>query len=255
VNLEEYRQRRTAISQALRVFVQPFAALLPARPTQQVFAQWVEAVYPAVYRARMEHYRLAEQFYREAREEALGRDEPVDFPRRNYGPDDLMRGLLARPTIPDPTTATGDDSDEDGEETLEDQQVLVSEVVDVAEQHALDGGREAMVDAARHDERALGYARVATGETTCAFCLMLVSRGPVYKDRNSALLRDGTSEPYHPRCDCEAVPVFERSTWPGRDQYLEMERAWAEHANGNLKDWRAWVEGRVRDEEDTAASA
>lgn len=53
------------------------------------------------------------------------------------------------------------------------------------------------------------YARVPTGAETCAFCLMLASRGAVYgSDRDATLRRDG--QRYHSDCDCTPTPV-----WPG----------------------------------------
>ncbi|OLT27752.1 hypothetical protein BJF83_17355 [Nocardiopsis sp. CNR-923] len=129
---------------------------------------------------------------------------------------------------------------------------MIEDALGVALRHASAGGREGMVDAARHDPKALGYARITVGTENCAFCLMLVSRGPVYRSESAALLRDGTSEPYHDRCDCIAVPVFDRDDWPGRDEYLEMQRLWDEHANGNLKNWRRFIESR-RDRENSQA--
>lgn len=87
----------------------------------------------------------------------------------------------------------------------------------------------------------LGWARVATGRETCAWCLMLVSRGPVYKGADSAGLDlendtakrmiaagedvSGFMEQWHVGCDCKVVPVFKETVWPGRaakDRALEL---------------------------------
>lgn len=59
----------------------------------------------------------------------------------------------------------------------------------------------------RRDPAGATYARVPRGRTTCAFCLMLASRGPVYGSKNSA-----AGNHYHTKCDCEAEPV-----WSGAD--------------------------------------
>lgn len=48
------------------------------------------------------------------------------------------------------------------------------------------------------------YARVPTGEKTCDFCIMLASRGPVYRTEESA----GAYDHYHANCDCAVVPFF-----------------------------------------------
>ena len=49
------------------------------------------------------------------------------------------------------------------------------------------------------------FARVPTGTETCAFCLMLASRGAVYHTRKTA----GEWRHFHRGCDCKVVPSFE----------------------------------------------
>ncbi len=56
------------------------------------------------------------------------------------------------------------------------------------------------------------YARVPKGKTTCAFCLMLASRGAVYGSKKSAETIRNSGKHYHTKCDCEAEPV-----WSGSD--------------------------------------
>lgn len=55
------------------------------------------------------------------------------------------------------------------------------------------------------------YARVPTGATTCAFCLVMASRGPVYSSRESARYRASDGGRFHSDCDCEQVPM--RGQW------------------------------------------
>ncbi|WP_279020462.1 hypothetical protein [Mobiluncus mulieris] len=45
------------------------------------------------------------------------------------------------------------------------------------------------------------------GATTCDFCLMLASRGPVYGSSETA---GGEGNKYHDHCDCIPVPVVGR---------------------------------------------
>lgn len=64
------------------------------------------------------------------------------------------------------------------------------------------------------------WARVATGRETCAWCLMLISRGAVYHDAEAA----GEMDEWHAGCDCKVVPVFKDRFWPGQaaaDRALE----------------------------------
>lgn len=94
-----------------------------------------------------------------------------------------------------------------------------------------------------------GWARVATGRETCAFCLMLISRGPTYYGADTAGLDlDDASaaqayaeapsleaffeetkdymEQWHPGCDCRVVPVFDRRNWVGKKAAGEALEAW-----------------------------
>lgn len=95
-----------------------------------------------------------------------------------------------------------------------------------------------------------GWSRVATGRETCAWCLMLISRGPVYRSASNAglhipdkdaaaiwgdtgydldkFLADTTPhvEQWHANCDCKVVPVFDQEDWPGRSESLDALELW-----------------------------
>lgn len=95
-----------------------------------------------------------------------------------------------------------------------------------------------------------GWARVATGRETCAWCLMLISRGPVYSSSETGGLNvdetttidlwneagqdlqafraslEGQMSEWHAGCDCVTVPVFDRANWVGRDAHKEAEQLW-----------------------------
>lgn len=87
-----------------------------------------------------------------------------------------------------------------------------------------------------------GWARVATGRETCAWCLMLVSRGPVYQSAQNAGLDiedagakamdaagedvSGLMNQWHPNCDCIVVPVYKQESWPGALASKRAEGAW-----------------------------
>jgi hypothetical protein len=268
VTPEEYRRAQNAISAALRAVLLPLLGTLRGRPTDEAWQAFPAAAYPAIYRARVESWRLAADFYAAQRraqlapvpnELAAGREEPatpadtspstgsepsltavdgggagddIEVPRRNYPPAALSAALR-------PVRAQLDTLDADAPLP----ETTVERAVQVAERHARDAGREAIVDAARQDPAALGYARRALSGNPCAFCLMLVSRGPVYQDASAALLRDGTSEPYHDRCSCVPVPVFHRERWPGREDYLRLQSEWREHG-GTLAAWRRHVDAQ-----------
>ena len=69
-------------------------------------------------------------------------------------------------------------------------------------------GRSSLIASA--SEHGLSYARVPVGET-CAFCLMLASRGFVYSTRAAA----GDMRKYHGGCDCRVA--VESEPTPGYD--------------------------------------
>jgi hypothetical protein len=64
------------------------------------------------------------------------------------------------------------------------------------------------------------WARVPKGAVTCAFCLMLASRGFAYLSEESA----GLHNLFHPDCDCAIVPSWGKQTLAGYDpgKYLDM---------------------------------
>lgn len=55
-----------------------------------------------------------------------------------------------------------------------------------------------------------GWARVPTGAETCAFCLMLASRGAVYSSEQTA----GGGKAYHGACDCAPTLVRDEGDYP-----------------------------------------
>ena len=58
-----------------------------------------------------------------------------------------------------------------------------------------------------------GYARVPMGGETCGFCIMLASRGFVYRSAQTA----GEGNHYHSDCRCKVIPGFGGMTVEGYD--------------------------------------
>lgn len=122
------------------------------------------------------------------------------------------------------------------------------------------GGRRTIVRAVEDtqfiNQVEVGWARVATGKETCGFCMMLVSRGPVYQSAESAgldigdttakelfqLAESGDLESrealaglmtrWHQGCDCKVVPVFNRKNWPGLAAQKRALEIWKETTRG-----------------------
>jgi len=114
---------------------------------------------------------------------------------------------------------------------------------------------------AKPDNRSvLGWARVATGRETCAWCLMLVSRGAEFPGKDTRWYLEAATagiglddetvidlfnesggdlekfrqdteeyiEEWHVGCDCLVVPVFDIKNWPGRDAAQRAQQLWIE---------------------------
>lgn len=85
----------------------------------------------------------------------------------------------------------------------------------------LNGGRDTIIQSTAEDRRALGWARV-TDSKPCAFCALVASRGPVYK-------QDTVNFEAHDHCSCVGEPFYPGSDWPGRarefkDLYNQAQR-------------------------------
>lgn len=70
--------------------------------------------------------------------------------------------------------------------------------------------RETVFTSASSDPVRTGVARVPTGPATCQFCVMLASRGAVYKSKLTA----GDESKFHDDCDCMPTVVRTRDDYP-----------------------------------------
>lgn len=65
----------------------------------------------------------------------------------------------------------------------------------------------------QNDRDMLGWIRVSDGDP-CAFCSMLLGRGPVYKEETAGFEA-------HDHCCCSAEPFAEGSSWPTKNREAE----------------------------------
>lgn len=86
-------------------------------------------------------------------------------------------------------------------------------------------GRNTIADAASDKKsKMIGFARILGVGENCDWCLMLSSRGPVYRSRDTA------AAGYHDNCRCTPTPFFRNTVVEGYDrkklydQYLETQR-------------------------------
>lgn len=84
----------------------------------------------------------------------------------------------------------------------------LARVIQITDRFVKQPGRSTINTNVQRDPAQARYARVPSGATTCAFCLALASRGPVYATEETA----GGS--YHADCDCVPTPVWDGDPLP-----------------------------------------
>lgn len=90
-----------------------------------------------------------------------------------------------------------------------------------AQRHILNAGRDTIKQSAGNTD-GVAWMRVLRGETNCAFCLVMASRGPVYDSAESAGAQSVSSDDpriqlgdrYHSACDCAVVAVRDERDYP-----------------------------------------
>ena len=135
--------------------------------------------------------RLSADFYNELRYRVTGERLPSVSLRTLRSKEDTRKAVLALLR-----------ELEEGElEGVEDLQTELVNHMDVEVKRAV---ARNTIENVRNDPGDVRYARVPQGETTCDFCIMLASRGPVYWSEESA----GAFTKFHEHCDCKVVPFF-----------------------------------------------
>jgi hypothetical protein len=242
---EEYAAAQAAISAAqVSVVLQLAAIFQPPMLSLVDWERFLDLLFPYVEDARRQSAELGRRFY-DAQREQHGPDLPRhDVPivgyRREWFSDamEAARHEFSRPGASEHALA----------------RVALRAVREVE-----NGGRRQILRAVDTDRVVQGWARVATGRETCAFCLMLISRGPVYRSAEGAgldavdvtaqeLFERGDDEAlaelmddWHEGCDCRVVPVFDRASWPGRDAYQRAEDIWKTYSRMVDNDPKLWI--------------
>lgn len=243
MNPEEYAAAQAAIAASISAYVQRVASLFAASVLNA--AEWLsllQYLFPEVQKKYTESAQLGRAFYdsqRSSHQPALDRN------------DSLLSDVKFQWFVENTQPARKDMSKANSSKAdIEKLAMTVVREVEMA-------GRRQIIGAVKNDpgpQRVKGWARVATGKETCAWCLMLISRGPKYYGPDSAGLhinsgdavdifnesagdlakfRAATSEEmeqWHVGCDCLVVPVFDLKDWPGRDAQIAAEKLWIQHS-------------------------
>jgi hypothetical protein len=86
-------------------------------------------------------------------------------------------------------------------------------------------------ETATDPRRAVAYARGLTGADNCAFCVMLASRGAIYKSAVSARFSESGGK-YHDHCDCVPIIVYTSRDWPGKGEAERLYDLWLDATAG-----------------------
>lgn len=239
------------------------------RTSRSRWLQFLASVFPFVNRGRRSNAELARKFYDSERARHFPAVEvPVfDLPERDIlGPDGNPLDIDDRSTVTVKLTPQFrfnlphyepnwfEEALEPSRKQMETENAPDSAIVDTVARVAKEvenAGRAAMQETVERDPKSMGWARVEGNENvgSCAFCAMLISRGPVYDYASGAGLKSNDvsiaeveranaandyealreiTNYWHPNCDCKVVPVFDEYDWPGIDQFEAMEQLWAD---------------------------
>lgn len=236
MQLAEYsRLQRSITSRAVQLILNLLFPYIGLPLTQTSWRFVIRGMFPTVDNARRESAILMRQYYDSQRLEHVGSDDyDIDIPSYDIAwLEESLQPVFKKARI------------------IEFNDAKVVETVLRVAKEVENGGRRTGLDAVKGESRRVGFARVATGRETCAFCLMLVSRGPVFKSELKAGAKhEGAAEileqrndfsddeldelmtRWHPGCDCKVVPVFDENNWQGRDDFLRMEEIWKTYTKG-----------------------
>jgi hypothetical protein len=246
VTIEEYADAQAVISAALvREVLTVTQEFQGPQMNNSLWIQLLRLLFPLVLRRRQESAALARRFYDEQREL-----HHPDLPPHNIYLAEYRLEWFLEAMEPARAEFLGPGASDESS----------ARVALRAMKEVENGGRKTMLrviedeDDDVRDQVVEGWARVATGRETCEFCLMLVSRGPVYESARSAgfraddelaidILHNGTEADikklmtrWHEGCDCKVVPVFDRASWPGRDAFKRAQKVWIKYSKMVDKD-------------------
>jgi len=227
---DEYAARQAVISALVAQYVTQFGKLF-AKPALSLI-DWIgfmQFLFPQIAYHREQAATLAREFYDFQRAHAH-----PELPRNNQYLESYSFDRFLQDMDPARERMSRADAPNDAIGQAGLQAVRAVE----------NAGRQQIIHAVQEDPAThiiKGWARVATGRETCAWCLMLVSRGPVYLGADTAgldlpddvaarMISNGEDlsdymEQWHAGCDCKVVPVYKYESWPGKaeaDRALEL---------------------------------
>lgn len=232
MNPDEYAAQQAIISQQTFYFVRNQAKFLqPQQLTTVAWLRVLQQMFPYIQFQRDSAAKLGRRFYDSQRHAAAPGLPPHPRPLEGTDWAEFVKNMeparLRMQMINSPEDA-------------------LTYMAMRAVREVENAGRQQVIHAVENDPEPQilrGWARVATGVETCAWCLMLVSRGPAYFSAESAGLKNvsdeaalsmvaagtdlsGAMEEWHDNCDCKVVPVFKNVLWTGQAAADRALEAW-----------------------------
>lgn len=165
----------------------------------------------------------------------------VSLAARQY--EQAAAGLQGRPPLQIPTPPTLQQVEAMVEHATE-APTAADAVVAEAERIVVEASHTTTLETVFADRRAKGYARVPE-PSPCAFCALLATRGPVYKDdsfdaANKRFTGPGKAR-VHDDCRCDLEPIF--TAWEPSAQVREWQKLYGDlpptsGTKATLKAWR-----------------
>lgn len=228
MDISEYARRKQRIlTRMLAALLYVFQQFLRRVMTPRLWDQLMVVSYRVMKPFRDEGTQLAREFYDDNRAEQLPNAERHDIFTDDHYPERWYRETML--PVYQKLQRTGD-----VENAVEESVARVTKVYEDAQRRTLIQGI-----ASDTSQPIKGFARFDPRPPTCAFCTMMISRGPVYnksRDGNTAgwpfdakrleklILDDDPDEinelmnKWHPKCTCIVVPVYKYSNYPSEAQ-------------------------------------
>lgn len=222
----DIRQRRITTSTLIAMFAA--WSLLDLDDLDGTLPIWLSLVFPLLRRRRNDSAQAAAAYYREHRSDEASDASPFTPAVPEVSSLDARR-MLRSLTVTGPDRAAfallrGDDQRRASS-------IGAAGSAATAIRLVLEGGRSTIHRAVDDDRAALGWQRWSPNPEPCAFCMMLIARGPVYLTEESATAGDFDGRAYHDGCMCRARPVF-RADEPALPQAVRYRTLWNETTGG-----------------------
>lgn len=217
MSAKEYRLSLSRVSQAVESYTfQVLARLATSKLSQKQWLGLVLALFPHIRDGRLKTLALAADFYQKERDK-----HEISVP---FAPHDINIGVYtpqaaARALEPVRAVLLGLDKLQPQDKALN----AAKQASRFAALHVEHGARDGLQAMVKADEAALGWARTDPEPPSCAFCLTLISRGPVYKHGSNT-----EAAPYHLNDTCVLVPVFTKTGWAGEEHFIAAKKVYKE---------------------------